>query len=80
MAVFCFLLSPHYDTLLYAIDGRLFYFQVSYAMKAVHSFASSGGGGDTNWAEIKWAKKNVFLFLFILFLEITVKLEDKDWC
>lgn len=71
MAAFCFLLSPHYDTLLRAIDGGLFYFLVSYLMKAVHSFTSRGVGVGTTGRRSNGQRKMSFS---LYFLE-----EDKDW-
>lgn len=41
----CSLLPPRYDATLPAIDGGPFYLQVSYLMKAVHSFTAGGAGG-----------------------------------
>lgn len=79
VAVFRFLLSPHYDTLLLSIDCGPYYLHLSYLITGVHSFTSSAGGGETN-QDIMWVKKNSFFFFFFKsFLEIAGSLENKDW-
>lgn len=81
MAAFCFLLPPRYDAPLRAIDGGLFYFHVSYLMKAVYSF-TAGRGGEGEGGRGRQGRKGKYQpggDQMAEEKEIKEELEGKDW-